>query len=240
MLISENVLLLHAKKVVEHYYYKGVIPIREKEDVAMSIVEKFYTQRKKISKSYQHKASVTTYCISILNRMCCEIIRKDLRHWDNSGYELIDNNYDNSYSSSKNATLHNEIQYLEKIIKLFDQEKHIINIAFAYYFHLPVLEEDLKLYDDNYDDNKLRKFLPFIEGPKSELFYNLSKAVNIVENKQNKPDAIRIWFNKTMQTIINRLNGPFDRANYDKETFQSLFEHYYQTKTDRVLTLINN
>ena len=43
----------------------------------------------------------------------------------------------------------------------------------------------------------------------------------------NKADAVRMWLNKTIETIITRLNGPFNRANYTKETFHQLFEIYY-------------
>ncbi|MEA3504402.1 MAG: hypothetical protein U9R32_04310 [Bacteroidota bacterium] len=76
MFISENELLFISAKVVNRYVDKGVIPSREKEDTQMFIVEKFLLKQKIIMRNFSGKAKITTYCISVLNNMCCEVIRK--------------------------------------------------------------------------------------------------------------------------------------------------------------------
>ena len=60
-----------------------------------------------------------------------------------------------------------------------------------------------------------------------EIFIVLARVANIAEHKDLKPDAVRMWLNKCIDTIIVRLNGPFNRTNYNKETLQILFEYYY-------------
>jgi hypothetical protein len=52
-------------------------------------------------------------------------------------------------------------------------------------------------------------------------------VMNSCEHKSVKPDAVRMWLNKTMDKIIDQLNSPFQRANYDRDSLRTLFEHYY-------------
>ena len=82
MLVTESNLLLLAEKVVKRYVSKGVVPQRELEDTQMQMVEKFLLKQDKIEERFSGKSNVTTYCIAVLNNMCCEIIRKDLKHWN--------------------------------------------------------------------------------------------------------------------------------------------------------------
>lgn len=224
-LISETDLLMLSRKVVGRYVNAGTIPIKDKDDVEMALVEKFLVKQNKISKAFEGKSKITTYCISILNRMCCEIIRKELKHWKNSNEEVPDISADKPLNNSNSTVINDEIQYLHKILLLFNDDFYKLKIFLAFFFQLKVRRSDIMRYTERaelatyFKENK--------EKSKGELFEQLAKIVNINEGKNLKPDAVRMWLNKCIDSIILKLNGPFNRAWYDKETLQILFEYYY-------------
>jgi len=227
MLITESKLLLLAEKVVVRYINKGVIPSREKEDTQMFIVEKFLQKQSQIQKKFLGKANITTYCISVLNNMCCEVIRKELKHWKNELNEIPDIFKSNSEVTSQKAVIQDEINYLDKIFLLFDAEKPKVNIILSYYYHLNVKQKDINEYIKVHNNKNVKPKLVLGENlNKGEIFSNLADFICKVENKNIKPDAVRMWYIKITNTIIDRLNGSFNRAYYDRDSFQVLYELY--------------
>jgi hypothetical protein len=229
--ISEEHLLQLAEKVVTRYVISEVIPKREKEDVIMAIVERFLEKQEKIAAAYSGRAKVSTYCIAVLNRMCCEVIRKEMMQWKNRSEEYIKEDTSGVLSSSQKLLIEDEIGFLDKIIRQFHKETAKIPVFLAYYFKLEPNKQCVHAYSPLYKENGLLKLLdPKRIESKANLFENLAKVVNLSESKTVKADAVRMWLNKTMDKIIDRLNGPFQRANYDRETFNTLFEYYYLKK----------
>jgi len=230
MFLPEDKLLYLADKVVVRYVIKGVVPRREHEDTKMLIVEKFLLKQESIIKNYSGKAKVTTYCISVLNNMCCEIIRKELKHWKNNLVEIPKSDVSNEYDTNKALIISDEIRYLNNVMILFDLDKYKINIALAYYYQLEVSTIDICKYVKIHKCQNVPTLNSIELKRKGEIFNNLAAFVCIVENKNIKSDAVRIWLNKVINTIIKRLNSPFDRANYDKDSFQILFEMYHRRR----------
>jgi len=225
MLLNESKLLILADKVVNRYINKGVIPSREKEDTQMLIVEKFILKQEIIQKNYSEKSNITTYCISVLNNMCCEIIRKDLKYWKNELEEIPEKQENHGLNTMKNIIIQDEIKYLDKILNLFGSEKHKIRLALCYYYMIQIQKQDIINYAKN-SNATIKELNPNTKINKSEKLNNLAIFVNSVENKNIKPDAIRMWLNKIINIIIDRLNSPFNRANYNKESFLILYELY--------------
>lgn len=226
-LISDTELLLLSGKVVARYVKAGTIPTKEEEDVKMAIVEKFLIKHDSIKKAFSGKAKVSTYCIAVLNRMCCEIIRKELKHWkiDNNEVPDVPNNI---ISHADKLVISDEVKLLHKILLLFGDEFVKIKLFLAFYFQLNIYENDIAGYSLN---KKVRElFSDSGVKNKGEIFECLTEAVGIVEKKEVKADAVRMWLNKNTDKIIQRLNGAFGRANYDKDSFQILFEYYYSDK----------
>lgn len=224
---NEEILLL-AYKVVDRYASKGSIPQREKEDVAMSIVEKFLLKKEKILKNFQGKAKLSTYYISVLNNMCCEIIRRDLKHWNIQDKDNQQFEEQSSLSSMDILAIKDEIRYLHKIILLFGDEMPKIRLFTAFSLYLSIIENDIQQYDNEYINHNLSQLFTVSETlSKGEIFKILSEIVNIVENKSVKPDAVRMWLNKIRNIIIDRLNMNKANTNYNAETYHILFEYYY-------------
>ncbi|MDA3890300.1 MAG: hypothetical protein PF517_01400 [Salinivirgaceae bacterium] len=223
-LISDTDLLLLSDKVVARYASAGTIPEKDKKDVKMAIVEKFLLKHDTIKKAFTGKAKVSTYCIAILNRMCCEIIRKELKHWKNSNEELQDVQ-DNSISDADKFTIKDEVNLLHRILLLFGDEQIKLRLFLAYFYGLTIQNIDIENYSLNENVDSIFKETGIKN--KGEIFVQLAKVVNNAEQKELKADAIRMWLNKCIAKIILRLNSPFNRANYDKDTLQILFEYYY-------------
>jgi hypothetical protein len=222
--IDRNELLLLSEKVVSKYAY--TIPEREREDVKMSIIEKYLTQEEKIIKQFKGQSKFTTYCYAILNRICCGIIRSELKNWQQNN-EIMKDSPSMSVSPAENYIIKDEISFLSKILMTLDQPFKII-IFLAFLYRLEPKSNYINQYDFNYKKNKLLKLLSKNHGSsKAELYAIMAKLVYLVENKLMQSDAVRMWLNKQRTQAINRLNGPFKRANYDKESFQILFENFY-------------
>lgn len=229
-LISEDQLLVFADKVVRKYSSSGIIPSKEFDDVKMAIVEKYLKKQDKISKAYSGDAKISTYCIAVLNRMCCEVIRKELKHWKNQCEEQLEGESTSDFSASAQLLIQDEVQLLRRILIFFNDEYSKIVFCLAFLYQLPLKKDVVLAYDSKgvavIKNTDIREQVK----NKGDIYKELAILVNVVEDRKLKPDAIRMWVNKTVDKIVCRLNGPFQRASYDKESFQILFEYFYEDK----------
>ena len=232
VLVSDGDLLQFSERVVNRFIANKHIPRREKEDVQMAIVERFLIKKEKITNSFQGKSKASTYCIAVLNRMCLETIRKEIKHWNLSEDKYIEIREDKGLDSIDSLIITDEIRFLNNILELFCDDKAKIILFLAYYYQLNISTEIISNYDNNYINHNLLELFKYPENiTKGIIFENLAETANIVENRNNKNDAIRIWLNKIINSIINKLNSPFQRANYTKESLEVLFEYYYNDIT---------
>lgn len=229
-LVKSEELVALTYKVVGRYAH--VIPKAEVEDVVMHIVEQFLQQETRIVSNFNNKSKPSTYCFAVLNRMCCGIIRKELPSWKRySGEEINEAGCCTSVTDTSHAfIIQDEVNYLKKIfILLNDKNKFIVFVA--YYFSLECRKDYLVDYvSQEMLESVLQMLSPVGRESKGEIFKTLSEVVNLVESKAVKPDAVRMWLNKEQLNVISKLNGKWGRASYDKETFQTLFEHFYKSK----------
>ena len=227
-LISDKQLLNLAQKVVRRYVTNGSIPLKEMEDIQMGIVERFLLKHDHIKKAYIGKANVTTYCVAVLNKMCCEHIRKEVKQWKQQPTEHMELGQTSHTNTMTRLVIDDESRLLKKIICLFGHERYKVRLFMAYFYQLVIAELDIQYYDKNYIKNNLKELFEKIDlKNKGEIYKILSMAVQRAEQKELKPDAVRAWLNKTIDKVVVRLNGPFNRAYYDKDSTQILFEFYY-------------
>ncbi|MCT4644470.1 MAG: hypothetical protein N4A74_05730 [Carboxylicivirga sp.] len=227
-LIPDELLLVLAHKIVHQYVLKGSIPKKEEDDIKMAIVEKFLEKHDQLKQAFNGNAKRSTYCVAILHKMCCEQIRKSIKQWKQQPSEQIESGQTNKEHSMNQLVINDEIQLLDNIINLFNGERFKVRLFMAYAYQLIIAEQDIQKYDKHYKKHQLNQLFKQTElKSKGEIFSNLAIAVQKAENKNVKADAVRMWFNKVIDKIIVRLNGPFNRADYDKESTQILFEFYY-------------
>ncbi len=231
--LEHDKLMELAQKVVKRYVNRGSVPRREEEDMTMTVIEKFLQKEESIYASFQGQSQISTYCIAILNRMTCEVIRKEMKHWSISDSEEDLSSSKASLSQTDYLMIQDEVLNLTRLLLFFGDERHKIKLFFAFYYRLLISHSDLIAYDYNYLDHSLDKLLAANESmSKGEIFGILSEVVRLVENRQSQPDAIRMWLNKIRNSLITRLNLGCGHSGYDKESFQALFEFYYVGSTD--------
>lgn len=226
-IVRENQILEWAGKVVDHFVAKEFIPRRERDDIQMSLVEKFWVKKKELLSRFQGNSKLSTYCFAILNRMCLELIRSQKKNWN-----LMANEYSASEQSPDNpyhvTIMRQEAQTLHRILQLLGDEEAKFRLFSAFSYLLKIREADVAFYDIKYKKHKLLQlFSPKGEIKKTEVFQILSKVEQVVEKKTKQPDAIRMWINKNKKTSIRRLNLNHGKEVYNNESFQLLFEYYY-------------
>jgi DNA-directed RNA polymerase specialized sigma24 family protein len=216
-----------ARVVVAKYVARGVVPSREKEDVVMSMVEHFIKQRKKIDATFEGKSKVTTYYTAILNRMCCEVIRKENKHW----YAIVEGESNSKHEeislpieSEKASVIRSEINRLGKTMIMLNGERAKTILFLKYFFDIPITENEIK----EYCREKTTQFFPAFQKTspekKGDIFEKLAIVVNSVENKDVKADAVRMWLNKQIDTILARMNH-CGATQHNKESLALLIEY---------------
>ncbi|MCT4613683.1 MAG: hypothetical protein N4A49_02270 [Marinifilaceae bacterium] len=228
MFLKYSELLILAQKVVDNYIRRKAIPKSYRDDIVMAIVENFLLKEEKIANSFQARSKITTYCIAILNKMCCEQIRKSIKQWNEICEENIPESNSSFNDSLKDTIINDEIKYLDKILKLFGEKRFKIIMVLAYLYGLKL--EKNKLLDNYSDDflNEINTEKKKYSSNKSDKYQLISDVLLKTEQTKLSPDAIRMRMEKNIKTIIHHLNNPFNRASYDKESFKYLFEIFFK------------
>jgi len=217
------------KKVVSTFYFKYKIPLKEREDIEQEIVQKYLIRKDKIEQSFRGNSKYETYLTSIFYKMCCEVIRSEQKNWhlhEHNDSDMI-NLTAHKINEDNIMVIKSEIEYLRILHELFDDEKIKIIIFQKHLFQLMILLGEIKKYHPDYQELSLDKILLKIAESKTEAFENLSKVVNLVENKDIKPDAVRIWLYGKIDFIIKVMNNSYHKTNYRRDSYQLLFEYTF-------------
>lgn len=226
-------LMQMVRKVVSRYAAKGSIPKREIPDAEMAVFGKFWDNREKILNAFEGRSQLKTYCISVANRMCCEFIRKEKKHWnqlhENFEFQEKHNSQTHQYETAKEVTFDYELQRLSGILQFFNGESAKLKLFLKYYFNIPICETDVEAYHPDGRDSVLDMLTTGDTLVGGEKFKHLAGVVNLVENKEVKSDAVRLWLNNRMNKLIYRLNGQGD-SNHDHESLKFLMELMHQNE----------
>lgn len=216
-----------ASKVVSRYISRAAIPEREKEDVIMAIVEKFLLKKEKILEAFEGKAALSTYYTAVINRMCCEIIRKENKHWYSLPEDenpLTFNQINTSHiDTEKKIVIKNEVKRFQNAMLFFNEERAKVYLFMKFLFDIPVQDEDIEQYTKGLRFDLKSLFITQQGLSKGETFEYLARLVNTVENKDIKADAVRMWLNKQIDILLQRLNGT-ETSFHTRESLAILIE----------------
>ncbi|TVQ16930.1 MAG: hypothetical protein EA361_03370 [Bacteroidetes bacterium] len=216
-----------AERVVVKYIASTAIPSREKSDVVMAIVEKFLQNRHKIDKVFEGRSKITTYYIAVFNRMCCEVIRKEQKHW----HAVKDNEFETHqqedstsvFETEKNVVIKDELKRLNCLMQIYNGQGAKINLFARYYFRIPVTPDDIHGYCQHHSDDIFHIVSNVPVNNQADIFNNLAQVISIVEGKQVKGDAVRMWLHKRLDAIVNRINMN-GVSNHTRESLKTLME----------------
>ncbi len=230
--------------VVMRYVIKSCIPMREKEDVEMSIIEKILKQQEKINASFENRSNIKTYYIAIINRMCCEIIRSESKHWHLVSDVDIEQPSERSSSikmeTAKSLIINKEFKRLSNVMLFFNDEKSKTLLFLKFLFDIPIG----KIEAQEYCKEKYNEIKPLLNRGKNisqaDLYNTLANITYKVEGKEVKGDAIRMWMNKQIELILKRMNN-FDESYHSRDSLKILIElgyaQFQNTTIERKLNL---
>lgn len=244
ILISMNTIMQLVSKVVMRYVCKSSIPMREKEDVEMAIMEKILKQQEKINFSFEKRANIKTYYVAIINRMCCEVIRSESKHWFTVSDFNIEQELEKKPSietgTDKPLIIKKEIKRLFNVLLLFNKERGKVLLFIKFLFDIPFGEAEVQEYC-NGDYNRVKHFFDRDKCTSQADIYNaLAQITNTVEGKNIKGDSVRMWMNNQIELILKRMNN-YGESNHCRESLKILLEmeniHLHSNTRDKKVRL---
>ncbi|MDD2965749.1 MAG: hypothetical protein PHU33_17540 [Bacteroidales bacterium] len=224
-----------AAAVVRRYAARGIIPAKDTEDVVSSMMEKFLLKSDRIMEGFNAKAQLTTYLTAVFNRMCCEVIRSESRHW----YALTDSDAavvaDAGYRHADiDTVIGSEVNHLRQLLNDRGREGVKLALMIRFFHGLPVSANCAREWAGSYADEVCRLLALNQQGcSKGELFGILAQAVNLVESKRVKGDAVRMWFHKQVDNLVDNMNRE-NSVHHNRETLVMLFERLVPAGDDAV------
>lgn len=214
--------------VVSRYVTRKIIPHREQEDVVMAIVEKFLRQKAKIDSNFKGNSKRSTFYIAVINKMCCEVIRKESRHWYSVNEEMNESNtiscIDSAMNSDNKLVISQEIKRLSNVLLFFNGDRAKINVCLKIYFDIDLTEKELRDYKPIQEADIQKVLLRSNDMSKAEKYDLMATIINNAEGKNTKGDAVRMWLEQKIQIILSRLNSKHE-SSHDKESLGILMEY---------------
>ncbi|PKP26213.1 MAG: hypothetical protein CVU06_03610 [Bacteroidetes bacterium HGW-Bacteroidetes-22] len=214
-----------ARRVTGRYVARGVIPPRDSEDVTSAMLEKYLKKQDQILQSFVGKASLTTYLTAVFNRMCCEVIRSESRHWyavsDNEDYRANDDK--GCHQTEIDTFIASEVALLSRLIKSLGVEGAKLLLLVRFFYQLKINPEDVYHWTGDLTPGILEQLQSGQHTTKGERYAVMATVVNIAEKKNIRPDAVRMWFNKQMEVLLCKLNHDAS-VLHTRETLAVLFE----------------
>lgn len=219
--------------IVKKYIKAGYIAPENYEDTRQTIIEKYIAKRERIESLYDKRAKPETYLSAVLYKMMLEIMRSTSskqKHFGEYEATVLKNGEGHQITPEEKLIIENEKKYLEKVLASFGHETSKVTLFCKMFFRIRPTKQELEAYLKHEADNDILK-LTFIEGNEldKEIFDRLCTICNTAENKNNKPDAVRMFVGKTNGKIINRLNLN-RQTNYNEESLALLFDMVYTDK----------
>jgi len=230
---NPNQLILELQDLIDIIVYQfirsGYFNYNEKQDVKQQINIELFNRVEVIQKQYKGKSLLRTYIAVIIRNICNEILRDKKK----SKYILIENNLnlEGSYDEIDPLILDEEMSRLRKIIELYFNKKYKLILCLKLKFKMVIELDDFRNINKNITPDEFGEFIefinPYIDCPDNTMFMGLTLILNKYEYKDNTPDSLRKWVTDKINELIDILNGSPPASNYNRESFQILFEKCY-------------
>jgi len=224
--------------IVNKYIRSGLFSIHERDDIIQTInVQLLDTKIQKVQQHFDNSTKVVTYLSRVIQNLCLEIHRK------NSRRPTIDENQELDSLESETSDreylsemfIRSELHRLHATFLLYHTKQAKLELCLKLYYRLPLNRDDILTLGENVDAAVADAFVKELRDhyedlDDKEVYEKVTPYFNVIENKQNTPDALRKWTNGKIKEIIHLLNAPPANAKYDKETLQILLTKYYENE----------
>jgi hypothetical protein len=218
--------------IVKKFIKAGYIKPDDYQDFTQTLKTRYLSSRERIEGRFKADSLPQTYMSSVLKNMMLEELRVDKKYKERSmEYEknaMRQGDRDTSLSPENRAVIENEKKHLHRVFLSLGKDRAKVLLGCKMIQRLEVTKQEFDDYLNGRPSNGAEKYLRVSkEDQNQDVYQKLCVIINLVENKNNKPDAFRLWLNKKTEQIIARLNaGKISR--YDGETFGILLEAVYE------------
>jgi hypothetical protein len=230
---NPNQLILELQDLIDIIVYQfirsGYFNYNEKQDVKQQINIELFNRVDTIQIHYKGKSLLRTYIGVVIRNICNEILRDKKK----SKYILVENNlnFEGRYDDIDPLIMDEEMSRLRKIIELYFNKKYKLILCLKLKFKMVIELDDFRNINKNITPAEFGEFIdlinPYMDCPDNTMFMGLTLILNKYEHKDNTPDSLRKWVTDKINELIDILNGNPPTSNYNKESFQILFEKCY-------------
>ena len=217
--------------IVKKFIKAGYITPDDYQDFTQTLKMRYLSGREKIEGRFKADSLPQTYMSSVLKNMLLEELRSGKRYKERSKeYEkaaLREGEKDRALSPEEKAVVENEKKHLQRVFLTLGRHRAKVLLGCKMVQRLPVTGEEFEDYLEGRPSNGAENYLKVLPTDQNQdIYQKLCMITNLVEQKDNKPDAIRLWLGKKIEQIIARLNSGRS-SRYDTETFGILLEAAY-------------
>ena len=212
--------------VVSKFVKNGSIGFQNSDDVKQNIISKYLEKEERIQNAYSENAKVDTYLSAVFYRMVLEYIRStnsySRKYCDFFEY-YYNSTVDDGLTPELKTVVDYERQFFERILATLGANTIKTIVYCKVYYRLEISNVSAVALFGKSNAKWALSILNDDFKTDSDVYSAICNVSNKVNNKSLKPDAIRMFINSSLNTIISRMNYN-GRAKYDKQSLGILFE----------------
>jgi DNA-directed RNA polymerase specialized sigma24 family protein len=215
------------RRAVLSFVSRGGFPANTIDDVIQSVNEHLLRRMPNIQKQFDGSVLVRTYLSQIVRNICLSLIRgkqfaREFQELSEEA-ELDGDPVTDRYSLDRGRVL------LEAVLAQFGRHRAKLVLCLKLRFRIPMVTDDILAWSPVCDQLSMTTLLSSFGGDyrsltEKEVFAIVTPIFNLIEGKQNTPDALRKWLSEKMEDIIELLNGHPPVRTFDEETVEILVQ----------------
>lgn len=228
--------------VISRFVKNGSVSYDSFDEVKQNIISKYLEKQDRIANAYSGNAKVDTYLSSVFYRMILEYLRSQNNYSRKycDFYETYSSStVDTSLTPELKMIIESESTFLNRVLSTYGTNASKINVYCKVYYRINVTRKELVDFCGKDDADWAMTILNNDFKSDNEVYTAICTVHNRISNKIVKADAIRMFINTAIKTLVSKMNIN-GRANYDRESLGILIEliaRNYPTKKKLELSM---
>lgn len=212
--------------VISRFVKNGSISYDSFDEVKQNIISKYLEKQDRIANAYSGNAKVDTYLSSVFYRMILEYLRSQ-NNYKRKYCDFYENyneaTVDTSLTPELKMIIESESVFFRRVLSTYGANASKINVYCKVYCRINVTRNELVDFCGNEYADWAMTILNNDFKSDIEVYAAICTVHNHINKKIVKPDAIRMFINTAIKTLISKMNIN-GRAKYDKESLGILIE----------------